>query len=277
VKKLVVFVPLGLALVFTVGCSKLQTTAVLAEKWDTGQHRTCLYGHSRLFCVKPEEVTAFKPPTTPYKMESLREGMAKDPRTDAGSYEAKFTSHTPMDFSIWDCYKTGTGSPAIACNLTHKPTKEESASFVTSEKEQEQRSRLEQVASNYLMQLNPADLLDACGRGEESGGQKLPYSGKNDLREDTRIKYPFAELKFSYLGMHGTPSKASYIIQTVKIVSTATPSDFWDIELQAKYHEAALEVVQNIPCLFSQVQLRNNRHLPDDRAANADGVPIPEL
>ena len=267
-KKLIVLTVLGLALAFTGGCSKVQTTAVLAEKWDTGQHRTCLYGHSKVFCAKPEEVTAFKPPVTPYKMESHREEIAKDPRSDVGSYETKFTSHTPMDFSTWDCYKTGVGSPAIVCDLTHKPTKEESAAFVTSEKEQEERSRLEQVANNYLMQLNPADVLAACGQGEQSGGQKLPYSGVYDLREDTKIKYPFAELQFSYLGMQGTPSKPSYMIQT----ASATPSSkFWNLELQIKYHEQALELVQAIPCLFSQVQERSNRHLPHDRAA------IPEL
>ena len=67
--------------------------------------------------------------------------------------------HRPMDFSTWDCYKTGVGSPAIVCDLTHKPTEEKCATFVTSEKEQEERSRLEQVANDYLMQLNPADVL----------------------------------------------------------------------------------------------------------------------
>ena len=79
----------------------------------------------------------------------------------------------------------------------------------------------------------------ACGQGEQSGEQKHPYfGGVSDLREDTKIKYPFAELQFSYLGMQGTPSKPSYMIQT----ASATPSSkFWNLELQIKYHEQAFQ------------------------------------
>jgi hypothetical protein len=276
-KKLFAWVPLGFALALTIACSKLQTTVVLAEKWDTGQHRTCLYGHSRLYCAKPEEVITFKPPATPYKMESHREEMVKDNRTDGGSYETKFTSHTPTDFSVWDCYKSGTGSPAIVCDLSHKPTKEESDAFLKSEKEQEERGRLEQVAANYLIQLSPATLVAACGQGKESGGQKTPYSGKFDFRENTSIKYPFAEFRFQYLGMHGTPLEPTYMIDTVSTNSTPVPSKFWNLDLQLKYHEQALEVVQVIPCLFDQVQTRKSRHLPGDRVTSSNGVPLPEL
>jgi hypothetical protein len=267
-----------LGLLSSVGCSKTQTTTLLTEQWETGQHRSCLFGHKNLYCFPADFLEKLpegkRKQVTPYFMEIKRDELLQDKRSDGGSYETKYVSHTPVDFSAWDCYKTGIGSPAIVCDLTHKPTAEESAAFVKSEREQEERSRLEQVASNYLMQLKPMDLLAACGPGEQSGGQKTAYSGKFDLRSDTDIKYPFAEFRFEYLGIYGTPPEPSYMLDTA---NATAPSKFWDLKLQVKYREQALEVVQAIPCLLNQVQLRNNRHLEGDRAADAHGVAIPEL
>jgi len=268
-----------LVLLFSVGCSKTQTTPLLAEQWETGQHRSCLYGHRNLYCFPADFLeklpTEQRKQTTPYFMETKREALVRQPNTDGGSYDTKFTSHTPMDFSVWDCCKTGTGSPAIVCDLKHKPTQEESDAFVKSEKEREERRHLEEAASSYLEELQPATLIPACGQGEQSGGQRVPYTGKKyDFRENTHIKYPFGEFKFIYLGKHekDTPGKSC---DTASASCTASyylgyaeaSSKVWTLDFQVKYHEAALEVVQNIPCLFSQVQLRNNRHLPRDQGA----------
>jgi hypothetical protein len=228
--------------------------------------------YARCFFIDPGDRMDFLAWTTPYFMEMERDKLLKDKRSDGGSYDTRFKSHTPMDFSVWHCYKTGAGSPAIVCDLIHKATEEESAAIVKSEKEQEERSRLEEVASDYLMVLKPATLLEACGQGEQSGGQSK-YSGM-DRREDTNIKYAFAEFQFEYLGMNGTPAEPFYMLRT----ANATGSyKYWDISAQVEFHERALEIVQAIPCLFSQVQMRSNQHLPRDRAANAHGVPLPEF
>jgi hypothetical protein len=259
---------LTLAVMFAVGCSKVQTTPVLTEKWDTGQHRTCLYGHGRLFCA-PEEVTGFKPPVTPYNIELHREEMLKDPHTDSNSYEIKFTSHTPMDFSAWDCYKTGVGSPAIVCNLKHKPTEEESAAFVKSEKEQKEQNESEEAAYKYLAGLDPATLFAACGRGTTSRGQKSQYSGNYDLREDTKVKYPFAEFKFQYLGTHD--NQPSYMLKSAETPNTGDISSwhYWTLDSQIRNHGATLEFIQAMPCLKTAMGLVESGTLINKQQLNA--------
>lgn len=214
-------------------------------------------------------------------METKRKELLEDRRSDGGSYETKFTSHTPIDFSVWDCYKTGAGSPAIACDLRQKPTKDEVSEFVKTEKEQEERNRLEQVASNYLIELEHNILVEACGQGTQS------QSG-SDFDSHLTVEYPFAEFKFRYLGMYDQSkpdrprcrgvSDSCVLRYSFEHVSAKSPKpNFWDIELQVKYHNAALDVVQDIPCLLEKVRLRSSQHLDADRPASADGAPIPQF
>jgi hypothetical protein len=268
-KRVALFASIFLTL-FLAGCSKVQTTVLLAEKWETGQHRTCLYGHKNLYCFERGEVEGLLPLSksipdqrrlTPYLIESKRAKALEDPRTDGGSYETKFTSHTPMDFSLWDCYKTGVGSPAIVCNLKQKPTKEETAVFIKAEKEQMEHTRLAEDALTLLLKLTPTVLAEACGQGEQTGGQKMVGWGKLDVREDTVIKYPFAEFRLHYWGMYDAPGHrcavasascvASYMTKTIH---TNANSKFWDIDLQVGDPDAAFDTVQDIPCLANKVK-----------------------
>jgi hypothetical protein len=133
---------------------------------------------------------------TPYFVELKRHDALKEPGTDGGVYETKFVSHTPMDFSSWDCYKTGAGSPAIVCDLRQQPTKGESDAFVKAEREQEGQSRLEESASNYLISLDPAELIEARGKGQQT------ESYVSSVEQSISIKYPFADFKFQFLGMY---------------------------------------------------------------------------
>jgi hypothetical protein len=219
--------PVALALVFSTGCSQTQTATLLSDRWETGQHRSCLYGHRNLYCFpanfldKLDQEQRIK--TTPYFLETQRDKLTKENGSDGGSYEIKFVSHAPMDFSEWDCYKTGNGSPAIVCELVHKPSREELTEFVRTEREQEDRRHLEEAASNFLMQLSPSGLITACGRAKQAGGQKPPYSGKFDLRGDTNITYPFAEFRFEYLGIH--ENGPAYMLRSV--YTTSTSPKFW--------------------------------------------------
>jgi len=240
-------------ILFLAGCSKVQTTVLLADKWETGQHRTCLYGHKNLYCLEPEEFEGLLPLSksipderrlTPYLMESKRAKALEDPRTDGGSYETKFTWHTPMDFSLWDCYKTGVGSPAIVCNLKQKPTKEETAVFIKAEKEQMEHTRLAEKAWQLVWGLTPTTLTEACGQGKQTGGKKEEGSGIYDLRENTFLKYPFAEFQFRYLG-------SSYELQTIH---TNDDSKSWDKDSQGINTDGAFRSVQDIPCLANKVK-----------------------
>jgi len=249
-------------LLFSVGCSKTQTTTLLAEQWETGQHRSCLFGHKNLYCFPadfleklPEEQ---RKQATPYFMEMKRETLLEDKRSDGGSYETRFISHTPMDFSTWDCYKTGTGSPAIVCDLKHKPTKEESAAFVKSEKEQEDAvvaektrkadlHRLGPSATAYLHSLTPEDVVAACGSVREvrnveqlfkvakSEGASYGLYPRN--KSLTFIRYPFADF--------------NWVMSSLSTVSSEYPNPSW-YSTQSTNDDAA-GALQAIPCLFSHV------------------------
>lgn len=249
-------------LLFSVGCSKTQTTVLLAERWETGQHRSCLYGHKNLYCFPADFLEKLpkeqRQQATPYFMEMKRETLLKDKSSDGGSYATKFISHTPMDFSTWDCYKTGAGSPAIVCSLTHKPTKEESAAFVKSEKEQEdafvaerarkaELHRLGPSAAAYLRGLNPEDVVAACGSVREvrsveqmfkvakSEGASFGLYPRN--KSLTFIQYPFALLNWMSSSLRSVTGTADF----TRWYSTEGTDD------------DAAGVLQTIPCLFVQV------------------------
>jgi hypothetical protein len=266
-KNAVLSLLLSTTLLFTVACSKVKTVTVLAEQWDTGQHRTCMYGHEKLYCFKPDEIPSLQPPFTPYTVESHRAELVKDPRSDGGTYETQFVRRAPVDFGVWDCYKTGTGSPAVSCELKHQPTAEETAGFMKAEKEQQEHHHLEESAHKYMSQLSPSDLVHACGEGEQSGGALISTKAL-DFRDQSSIRYPFGEFKFTYLGKYNdatrqrcneeSPScKASYFLDTA--IRTTPSVKVWNLDMQIKYPEQPLEFVQPIPCMFGQVQLLNSQ------------------
>jgi len=166
-----------------------------------------------------------------------------------------------MDFSLWDCYKTGIGSPAIVCKLKQNPTKEETAVFIKAEKEQMEHTRLAKDAYTLVIKLAPTTLAEACGQGEQTGGQKMEGSGKYDLREETVIKYPFAEFRLQYLGMYDAPGHSCAVASascvpsyTTRTIHTNDNSKFWDIDLQAGNDDAAFDTVQDIPCLANRLK-----------------------
>jgi hypothetical protein len=196
------------------GCSKVQSTTILAEKWETGQHLACVFAHQNLYCF---QVGAFSAPmpkgvsvlaamagkTTPYFLESERAEVLASPGADGGVYDAKFISHTPMDFSLWNCYKTGVGSPAISCDLTAKPTNKETELFVQTEAKQAELHRLAPAIVAHLRGLTPEGVIAACGPvkevkdidglisvGRTEGAEYVASYGKVYMR------YPFADMEW---------------------------------------------------------------------------------
>lgn len=253
---------------FITGCSKTQITTLLAEKWDTGQHRTCLYGHQHLYCFQPDQMEAGQVnlaelaarKLTPYSIELKREEALKESGADGGVYETRFQSHTPMDVSSWDCYKTGSGSPAMVCDLKQQPTKAESESFVKAESEQKEQYHLEETAANYFTVLEPEELIAACGKGHQVG----TYASSVD--RSMWMQYPFGDFKFQYLGMYlkdvkpaTTCNEPSNSCEARFYLENVVGPGFWDSSLQLKYHDKALDVVQKIPCLLERASEKQTR------------------
>ena len=171
-------VPVFLLLIL-VGCSRTHIATVVSEKWDVGQHQSCFYGHEDLFCGAMDDMkgtksdgTAATPidilldqERTPYRLALYREVQlrkAKDLPPFSGVYETKFTS-SAMDFSLWDCYRTGLGSPAIRCTLKLKPTKDETKQYVALEKEQADLHKRAPAIARFLRELrSKTDALWSC-------------------------------------------------------------------------------------------------------------------
>jgi len=57
-------------------------------------------------------------------LERNREEVEQQWSAGSGTYETSFSTRPP-DYSLWDCYRTGSGQPAIACQLTKKPDRAE--------------------------------------------------------------------------------------------------------------------------------------------------------
>jgi hypothetical protein len=120
-------------------------------------------------------------------------------------------------------------------------------------------------------------LVHACGAGKQRGGTSISTKAL-DFRDKSSIKYPFGEFSFLYLGKYNNATRercneespsctASYILDTA--IRNAPSTKVWNLDMQIKYPEQALEFVQPIPCMFSQVQLLNSQ--PSLRQSSALG------
>ena len=86
-------------------------------------------------------------------------------------------------------------------------------------------------------------------------------SGEYDLRDETFIKYPFAEFRLQYLGMYDASghrcavASASCVPSYVtNAIHTNANSKFWNLDSQISNKDAAFDTVQDIPCLANKVK-----------------------
>ncbi len=107
------------------GCSKTQRISVLANRWETGQHKTCTFlVPANVVCDAPEA------PVTHWDAAGMQIETSKSILVERGDYDASFSSATP-DYSVWDCHKTGGNNVAITCSVMHKLSDDESRKLRT--------------------------------------------------------------------------------------------------------------------------------------------------
>jgi hypothetical protein len=117
------------------GCSKTQRISVLANRWETGQHKTCTFlVPTNVVCDAPDA------PVTHWDAVGMQIETSKSIVVERGDYNASFSSATP-DYSVWDCHKTGGNNVAIDCAAVHKLTENEAKEFRTWDATQEQTTR----------------------------------------------------------------------------------------------------------------------------------------
>ena len=158
------------------GCSTKQSVGIMSDKWEAGQHQDCIFKADQLYCIAPG----------PYAMGIRLQAATKDgkpiPRrtmlfsnaveiihvferkwneagndrtTGTGTYVAKF-SERPIKYSIWDCFKTGAGSPSISCALSVKPSEKTMPFFIRKEEEAQM--------DDALKAMNMDGLQAKCGK-----------------------------------------------------------------------------------------------------------------
>jgi len=179
------------------GCSTRKTVRVLVAKWNdvsfgvwdnfswrVGQHLECWYADENIYCI-PATTQAFggdtfdkfvdkeKRPISRqavltalsvsivHFLERHRQFVERHPNIgEAETYTTKFSS-SPSDYSLWDCYKTGVGNPALSCKLTAEP-------------DGAQRKVMQPAidAAKYerevLLNLSPESLIRVCGTPQEA-------------------------------------------------------------------------------------------------------------
>ena len=105
------------------GCARTRRISVLADRWETGQHKTCTF-------LLPENIDCDAPdaPVTHWEAEKIRNETTKSIVVERGEYNALFSSAT-SDYSVWDCHKTGNADVAIQCSASRRLSDDESRKF----------------------------------------------------------------------------------------------------------------------------------------------------
>jgi hypothetical protein len=202
------------------GCSKTKPVKILSGPWAVGKHQDCVYQGEGIYCL-PTTMTKFRQ----YNFEGFidkdkkklartdgifilgvdivhylqrnRAEAEKDPSAESGTFETSF-SNPPSDYSLWDCYKTGNGSPAISCHLT----KEADSKTHDFNAKKEAAARTDDV----LLDLTAASLTKSCS---------TPQSASlDDLYQ--MFKYPSARAEVPITLKFENPSHGSNHLEYVE-------------------------------------------------------------
>jgi hypothetical protein len=236
-----------------IGCGKTETVRVMSSSWNLGQHFDCLYDEQNIYCLPPSAKrfghTSLegrtdkdgKPvarttmlfgagPNIVHYLERNRENIEKDKSSETGTYETHFTA-SPPNYSVWDCYRTGGGRPAIECQLTKKPDRADREWIA----KKEEAARLDDVFIGLL----PESVIKRCGSPQ-----------KQTSDPSTTLFYPsdrlgiFVKLWFS--------DKELYSIETTdteRLPDGTWPPGFFIWLRTGDSLDAVPAIVKELPCL----------------------------
>lgn len=243
---------IGLALlsILLVGCSQTRKVSVLAERWEVGQHQDCIYKSDNLYCIAAEKslgnakyVTgpdAGKPVPRSSMLLSQAVGMihaanglsaSEREKAELGTFDARF-SEGATEYSVWDCLRTGLGSPGISCSLTKKP---KTLEFVA---RQEEEAKLD----DKLRSLTMEQLQAKCGQPQDTKSDNISRSLIYTSRSGA--------ITFRYeTFMH----ESSPVLDTAESEEQKDPKAarrifWWRSAPSMSMHEAGL-LAQDMPCL----------------------------
>jgi len=199
------FAVIGLAGFILAGCSTTKAVSVVTDdgtgSWPTGQHDYCIYKASRLICTPqdsrpipmPEEMKGKVKPGEKVKIEevlflnsvrfmgqveeSLQTGK---PKMQVSVLDTKFSA-SPEDYSVWNCFSTGQGSPAVECKVMKQPNTGDKE-YISRELKRQQDLK---DATLKISSLTHKTLEERCGqpaqRGEDSISVSELYKGQSEF------------------------------------------------------------------------------------------------
>jgi hypothetical protein len=159
----------------------------------------------------------------------------KDPTAESGTFDTSFST-SPSDYSLWDCYKTGTGSPAIACQLTRQADAKARDSI--------NKKELAIAVDDRLLNLTSEALTKICGSPRQTGQEP----------SQTVLDYPSSRqgipLKFRFGSLTTPPG----LLQTVETEDAKGPDGRYPREHVYWYRgydslSDASRVAQELACL----------------------------
>lgn len=238
------------------GCSTKQTVGIMSDEWEVGQHQDCIFKADQLYCIpagmdamgvrlqaktkdgKPVPRSAMLSSNSVeiiHLFERKRSEGRNDRNADTGLNVARF-SERPTKYSIWDCHKTGSGSPAISCALSLKPS-EKAMPFFTRKEEEAQMD-------DMLKAMNMDGLQAKCGKpaSETSDGisRWLVYTADSG----TPIAFRFAS--------YGN----AFLLDSAQSQEKKAPNDpftiFWWKSAPGRGLSEAGRLVKEMPCLKAE-------------------------
>ena len=248
-----------------IGCATVRPVQVLTDskhEWSVGQHDSCAF-HKSLICYNSAEIN--KP--NHVDVETLDYILKNDGDKDGVAtalYDVKFSSKLE-EYSIWDCIKTGSASPALECKLAQKPDKEDIARQLK-EHEAKRRLWLERAQATHLLAgVTQETLVQKCGQPVLSKADSISvsqlYKGHSKFVAFHFSTYGSDAGKLTLASIKNAPplSRASldhtYVLSAANISPRATwygtdettrpePS-FYD----TSGLDGATEILEELPCL----------------------------
>jgi hypothetical protein len=246
------------------GCGTTKNVNLLALTWPVGQHDDCFYAESKLYCLPGDLqtldgrsliVTDQKTGKTMdrrgvlygrmveviHRLDINRPEIGKGKDAETGVFETKFDSKL-TDYSMWDCYKTGVGSPAISCKLT-KTLSQTHPKFQEYVAQQLALAK----ADEFLRGLKQDDLIKACGQPVRADKNSISISYFYTTAPGLPLKIEFDTL--------GTPSspRLLHVSTEEEIPKDAFHQIMWTT--YSSWLSKDLRVLmQEFPCLGAKVK-----------------------
>ncbi|HEY5029791.1 MAG TPA: hypothetical protein VIK39_15395 [Candidatus Angelobacter sp.] len=238
------------------GCSTKRTVGIMSDKWEAGQHQDCIFKADQLYCIPPgvdaigirfasqnQRWKAVPRRTMLFSnsveiihvFERKRSEARNDRNADTGTYAAKF-SERPTKYSIWDCFKTGVGSPGISCALSVKPS-EKAMPFFTRKEEEAQMD-------DVLKAMNMDGLQAKCGKPTSETSDGISRSLIYTPDSGTPIAFRFAT--------YGN----AFLLDSAQSQEKKAPNDplkiFWWKSAPSRGMREAGHLVKEMPCLKAE-------------------------